>query len=322
VNERAFGRSGLRVGEVGLGAWGLGDDSWSGQDDAGGLAALERALELGVTFFDTALVYGDGHSERLVGRAAGRRDDVLVATKIPALNGAPPTRERPVRIEQAYPAWHVIACTEESLRNLGREAIDLQQLHVWSAGWLGAGDWLEALQELREAGKVRHVGVSLNDHDPASALELVASGAVDSVQAIFNVFDQSPRDELLDACARHGVAFVARVPFDEGALTGAIRANTRFPPGDFRAHYFRDERPAEVERRVEALLRDAGIARDELPELALRFVLAHPAVSVVIPGMRSVTHVARNVRAGDGAGLPPAMLERLLAHRWERNWYR
>jgi aryl-alcohol dehydrogenase-like predicted oxidoreductase len=321
MKRRRLGRTGLEVSEVGYGAWGIGGSGWLGAKDDESLQALERALDLGVNLIDTALGYGDGHSEELVGQVVrGRAETVRVATKIPPKNGLWPARKG-TRAEETFPAEHVRACTETSLRNLGLDTIDVQQFHVWDDDWVDQGDWQEAIDALKQEGKIRCFGVSINDHEPANALRLVRSGLVDSVQVIFNVFDQSPEDELFPACREHDVGVLARVPLDEGGLTGRITPDTTFPEGDFRARYFRDDRKAEVFERAQAIADDLGIELDELPAVALRYILSSDAVSSVIPGMRSVRNVERNVAVGDGRGLPSEQVERLHAHRWIRNFY-
>jgi aryl-alcohol dehydrogenase-like predicted oxidoreductase len=310
----------MEVSEVGFGAWGIGGTGWLGAEDDESLRALRRALDLGVNLIDTALGYGEGHSERLVGKVVRERDEpVLVATKIPPKNGIWPAPAG-IDADEAFPADHVLECTETSLRNLGLDHIDVQQFHVWSDEWVD-GSWIEAIQQLKDRGKIRAFGVSINDHQPDNALALIESGVVDTVQVIYNVFDQSPEDRLLGACLEHRVGVLARVPLDEGALTGAIGPETRFPEGDFRNSYFRDDRLEQVDERVVAILEDLGIERDDLPELALRYVLSHPAVSSVIPGMRSVRNVERNVMVGDGRGLPQDQAAKLKRHRWDRNFY-
>jgi aryl-alcohol dehydrogenase-like predicted oxidoreductase len=320
MHHRKLGRTDLRVSEVGYGAWGIGGTGWVGADDDESLKALRRAIDLGLNFVDTALAYGDGHSERLVGQVVRERgEQTYVATKVPPKNGQWPARAG-VRAEDAFPADYVIACTEQSLRNLGLETIDVQQFHVWSSEWLEQGDWLEAIRRLKDEGKVRYFGVSLNDHQPDSAVSLVQSGNVDTVQVIYNIFDQSPEDTLFPACQEHGVGVIGRVPLDEGGLTGQVKPSTVFPAGDFRNDFFRGDRKREVAEHVDGILGDLGITEDQLPEVALRYVLSHPAVSTVIPGMRSVKNVLRNCALGDGAGLPAGQVERLKMHRWVRNF--
>jgi aryl-alcohol dehydrogenase-like predicted oxidoreductase len=311
----------MEVSEVGYGAWGIGGSKWLGAEDEESLRALHRAIDEGVNFIDTALGYGQGHSEQLVGRVVRERSErVYVATKIPPKNGVWPAPSG-IDPEEAFPADHVVACVEQSLRNTGLDVLDLEQFHVWSDDWVGRGSWLEAIERLKSDGKIRAFGVSINDHQPANALALVRSGAADAVQVIYNVFDQSPEDELLPACAEHGVGVLARVPLDEGALTGRITPDSTFPEGDFRWDYFRDGRLREVDEHVRAILDDLAIDREQLAETALRYILSHEAVSTVIPGMRSVRNVERNAALGDGRGLPDEQVQALKRHRWVRNFY-
>jgi aryl-alcohol dehydrogenase-like predicted oxidoreductase len=322
MNQRPFGRTGLEVSEIGYGAWGIGKSMWLGAEDDESLAALNRAVDLGVNFIDTALAYGDGHSEQLVGQIAREREErIVVATKIPPKNKRWPAPSG-IDPDEAFPADYVRGCTETSLRNLGVDTIDVQQFHVWSDDWIGRGSWLDGIEALKSEGKIRAFGVSINDHQPANAVKLIESGAVDTVQVIYNVFDQGPEDELLPACRQHDVGVIARVPFDEGSLTGRIGPDTEFPEGDFRNHYFRDDRKQQVADRVQAILDDLGIDREQLPEVALRYILSHPVVSTVIPGMRTVRNVERNAATGDGRGLPAEQVEALKPHRWIRDFYR
>lgn len=321
MRYRTLGRTGLRVSEIGYGAWGIGGTQWLGGDDRESLAALRKAVEVGVNFFDTALAYGDGHSERLVGRIVREsRATLYVATKVPPKNRLWPARPG-IGIREVFPYSYIIECTEQSLRNLGLDHIDLQQLHVWNPEWLQEEDWRRAFDDLKRAGKVRFVGVSINDHQPDSALELIETGLIDTVQVIYNIFDQSPERRLFPLCQQRNIGVLARVPLDEGALTGQITAATRFEPGDFRAFYFRGDRKRQVEERVAALKRDLAGVEGELPEIALRFCLSHPAVSTVIPGMRKVRHVEANAAASDKGPLDQQVLGILRKHAWEKNFY-
>jgi aryl-alcohol dehydrogenase-like predicted oxidoreductase len=325
MNHRRLGRTGLEVSEIGYGAWGIGGSQWLGAEDRESLAALHRAVDRGVNFFDTALAYGRGHSEQLVGRLVAEREErIVVATKVPPKDqqwpAAPGTDP-----DEAFPAEWIRRCTERSLANLGLDRVDVQQLHVWHDEWVGRGSWLETVQALKDEGKIASFGVSINDHQPDNALKLIETGVVDTVQVIYNVFDQSHEDELLGVCEREGIGVLARVPFDEGSLTGTVLPDTEFPDGDFRNDYFGEpgsDRRTQVDERVRAILDDLGIGRAELAEVALRYVLSHPAVSTAIPGMRSVRNVERNAPVGDGAGLSEEQVRTLEAHRWDRNLYR
>ncbi len=318
MNERSLGRTGLTVSEIGYGAWGISGEMWLGAEDQESLAALNHAIDLGVNFIDTALAYGRGHSERLVGKVVAEREErIVVASKIPPKNLLWPAPDG-IEPDEAFPGEHVRKCTERSLKNLGMDAIDVMQFHVWNDEWIGRGDWLETIQALRDEGKIRFFGVSINDHQPDNAIQLIETGAVDTVQVIYNVFEQAPEDRLLAACEQNDVGVIARVPFDEGGLTGRVTPDTTFPDGDFRNEYFSGDHSVEhVDQHVRAILEDLGITRDELPEVALRYVLSRPEVSTVIPGMRTVRNVDRNAAVGDGEGLPEERVAALKSHRWD-----
>jgi aryl-alcohol dehydrogenase-like predicted oxidoreductase len=262
-----LGRTGLKVSEIGYGAWGIGKGLWIGAADEESLKALHRAADLGLNFVDTALAYGEGHSEALVGRVVKERSEpIYVATKVPPKNGVWPARDG-TPVAEAFPAEHVISCTEQSLRNLKLDSIDVQQFHVWSDEWVGQGDWLDAIQKLKEQGKIRFFGVSINDYQPENAIKLIETGVLDTVQVIYNIFEQNPEEKLFPACERHDVAVIARVPFDEGSLTGTLALDSRWPEGDWRNTYFSPERRAETLARVGRLepLIPEGM---DLPELA------------------------------------------------------
>jgi aryl-alcohol dehydrogenase-like predicted oxidoreductase len=322
MNTRPLGRTGLMVSEIGFGAWGLSGVQWIGAREDESLRALHRALDRGVNLIDTALAYGDGASERIVGRALRERGDagasVVVATKVPPRNRIWPATGTAAEV---YPAEHVRASCEESLRHLGRDHVDLLQLHVWHDRFLREEGWKDALLGLKRAGKARFVGISVGEHDADSALGAASAGLFDTLQILYNIFDQRPAEALLPACAAHGLGVLARVPFDEGGLTGEIRPDTTFPEGDFRNGYFQGDRRRQVFERAEALKGLLGQEAATLPELALRFCLSNDAVSTVIPGMRSAARVDANVPAGDGRRLSPALLEALRAHAWPRNFY-
>ena len=316
--KRPLGRTGLNVAEIGYGAWGIGADAWKGGQDDESLMALRRYADLGGNFIDTAMGYGDGHSEELVGQVAHGYPGMLVATKISPKNGHWPSSGT---AQDAYPADWVVRSTDASLSRLGLGSIDVQQLHVWDDSWLGQGDWQDAVTQLKRDGKIRHFGISINDHQPGNAVKAVEAGVVETVQIIYNVFDQTPRDRLLDACRANGVGVIVRVALDEGSLSGTITPETTFAAGDWRHMYFGGHRKQELQPHLRAIEQDLGISTAQLPETALRFVLSHPAVSTVIVGMRSVRNVERNATLADGKGLGDSQLQKLYAHRWDRNWY-
>jgi aryl-alcohol dehydrogenase-like predicted oxidoreductase len=321
VVTRALGRTGLNVSVLGYGAWGISQHMWVGADDDRSLASLGAAIEAGVNFIDTALAYGDGHSERLVGRAVRESERaVYVATKIPPKNGQWPAQPG-VDPDDAFPADWIRTCTERSLDHLGLEAIDLQQFHVWSDEWVGRGSWIDAIEQLKADGTIRSFGISINEHDSDNALRLLETGLVDAVQVLYNIFDQSAADRLFAAASEANVGVIVRVPFDEGALTGHIRPDTEFSEGDWRNRYFAGNRKQEVWDHVTAITDDLSIEIGELPAVALRFCLSHPAVSTVIPGMSRVENVQANVAAANAGELDDTTVAKLRGHRWERNYY-
>jgi aryl-alcohol dehydrogenase-like predicted oxidoreductase len=317
VRYRTSQRLAQPISEIGYGMWGMG--GWSGADDAESSRALDRAVELGCNMFDTAWAYGDGHSERLLGALLRRHrgTGLVVASKVPPKNRQwPGSASTPA--QDVFPYEHVITCTEATLSNLGVDTIDLQQLHVWDDSWTLADGWREAIEDLKRAGKIRAFGISVNRWEPHNVLRVLETGAVDAVQVVYNVFDQAPEDVLFPACTRLGVAVIARVPFDEGSLTGTLRPDSRWPDGDWRNIYFAPPHLSETLPRVDAVRRDAAEAHMPLPELALRFILSNSAVMTTIPGMRRIPHVEANLGASDRGPLPADLRARLRAHRWDR----
>ena len=318
MHTRVFGRLGWPVSEVGYGLWGMG--GWSGSDDVESMASLERSIELGCTFFDTALAYGNGKSEQLLAQVLARhRDTTLrVATKVPPKNGRwPALAEYP--LEEVFPADHIRACTETSLKNLGLSTVDLQQVHVWTDAWARDDRWQRAVDDLKAQGLIRGFGISINRWEPTSVLQAIETGLIDSVQVVYNVFDQNPEDELFPRCRERGVAVIARVPFDEGSLTGTMHRGMRWPEGDWRNLYFTRDKLNDTLLRVEAL--QADLPPDfTLSDAALRFILASPDVSTVIPGMRRRRHVEQNLAASDRGPLAPDLVARLRRHRWTRTY--
>jgi aryl-alcohol dehydrogenase-like predicted oxidoreductase len=318
MKYRTLGRSGIDVSEIGYGAWGIGGVQWTGGDDEQALRALNLSIDQGLNFIDTALAYGDGHSERLVGKLVrARKEQIYLATKIPPKNRQWPAPDVP--LEEVFTYDYIIKCTEESLSNLGIETIDLQQLHVWHDNWTGESQWIDALNRLREQGKVRFFGISINDYQPWNALRVLRQGDIDTVQVIYNIFEQAPENELFRLCRELNIGVIARVPFDEGGLTGAINPDTVFPETDFRTWFFRGDRKEKVFNRVERLKMLLGAEAESLVELALRYTLSNDAVSTVIPGMRKSEHVTRNISYSDGRKLTPGLLSRLKQFAWDRS---
>jgi aryl-alcohol dehydrogenase-like predicted oxidoreductase len=304
------------LSEIGCGMWGMG--GWTGSDDEESSAALDRAIALGCNFFDAAWVYGLGRSEKLLGAALKRHSKarLYAATKIPPKNMAWPAAAG-VPVSEVYPSDHIRDFTERSLANLGIQTIDLQQFHVWNDQWAGDPSWQRAILTLKNEGLIRSFGISVNRWEPTNVIRALGTGLIDSVQVVYDIFDQTPEDELFPYCQERGIAIIARVPFDEGSLTGMLTPTSRWPDGDWRNRYFTGDRLPETLDRVEQV--KTLLPPDmSLPELALRFILDHPAVTTTIPGMRTVAHVEENTATSDGGRLPSELRERLRLHRWNR----
>ncbi|MGJ5819622.1 aldo/keto reductase [Paludibaculum fermentans] len=323
IHRRTLGRTGWQISEIGYGAWGLGGNQWRGHAEDDALAALRRALELGLNFIDTALAYNEGHSEQLIAQTLKETGATpYVATKVPPKNRIWPAQPG-IGLDDVFPYDYVVECTETSLKNLGVETLDLQQFHVWNPEWIARDEWKKAIEDLKKAGKVRFWGISINDHQPDSALEACRTGLIDTVQVIYNIFDQTPEKQLYPLCQELNIGVLARVPLDEGALTGAITPDTEFDPAEFRAWYFRGNHKQLVYDKVN-LLRAAlepAALNETLAETALRFCISHPAVSTVIPGMRKIRNVEQNMAVSEKGVLPAPVLEILRRHAWEKNFY-
>jgi aryl-alcohol dehydrogenase-like predicted oxidoreductase len=317
MHHRAFGRIGWTVSEVGYGMWGMG--SWSGSDDEESISSLERAVDLGCNFFDTAWAYGQGHSERLLGRLLRARPDARLysATKIPPKNLKWPAATDSL-LDDAFPPDHIREFTEKSLENIAVGTLDLVQFHVWNDAWAGDERWQRAIASLKAEKLIRAVGISVNRWEPENGMRALRTGLIDVVQVVYNIFDQAPEDTLLPLCRELGVAVIARVPFDEGTLTGTLTQHSSWPDGDFRNIYFAGDNLRESVEHAERLRPEipAGMT---MPELALRFILANPNVTTIIPGMRKRAHVDANLGVSDGRPLDPALVQRLRVHRWDRS---
>jgi len=321
MNFRILGKTNFRISEIGFGAWGIGGTMWIGAEDNESTRALHRAIDLGMNFIDTALAYGNGHSEQLIGKVLKeRKERIYVATKIPPKNAMWPAKKG-IPVHDSFPKDYIISCTERSLHNFGIETIDVQQFHVWNDEWTDEQEWFEAIQQLKQEGKIQCFGISINDHEPDNALQLIQAGKVETVQVIYNIFDQSPEKHLFPLCQEKNIGVIVRVPFDEGSLTGNITPETTFPAKDWRNRYFRGDRKKQVAERVEKLKKLLNDEVKTLPELALRFCLSHPAVSTVIPGMRTTRHVDENCLVSDKGKLSSEMLMELKKHVWLRNFY-
>src|SRR6266849_3694627 len=316
MRYRPFGRTGWLVSEVGYGMWGLA--GWTGSDDEQTTQSLQLAVDEGCTFFDTAWAYGEGRSERMLGELVRDNPDrrLYTATKVPPRNRRWPTR-RDDLLEEVFPADYIREYAHRSLENLGLDSVDLLQFHVWEDAWAEADSWQTAVTELKDEGLIGAVGISINRWEPWNAIRTLQTGFVDAVQVIYNIFDQSPEDELFPVCRELAIGVIARVPFDEGTLTGTLTRETRFPEDDWRSSYFNPQNLAASVDRAEAL-RPLVPEESTMPELALRFILSNPDVSTVIPGMRRPENVRANIAAGDAGPLPDELRRRLRAQRWDR----
>lgn len=316
MQYRPFGRLGWNVSEIGYGMWGMA--GWTGSDDAESLESLERAVELGCTFFDTAYAYGKGHSEHLLGQLVRQHPDkkLYTASKIPPKNGVMPSA-LDAALDDVFPADYIREMTLKSLDNLGLDSLDLMQFHTWQDAWARDESWQRACDDLKREGLVKAWGISVNRWQPDNVLNTLRTRKIDAVQVIYNIFDQAPQDHLFPLVDGLNIAIIARVPFDEGTLTGTLTKDSTWPEGDFRNRYFAGDKLAESVERAEALqsLIPEGMT---LPELALRFILQNPTVSTVIPGMRKRRHVEANIAVSDGRFLPDKLMLALRDHRWDR----
>ena len=318
---KKFASSEVDVSRLGYGAWGIGKTMWIGAEDDESKKVLHRAIDEGVNFFDSALVYGMGHSEKLIGQVekeSGR--ELFITSKVPPKNFRWPANDS-TKLKDAFPVDHIISNTEKSLKNLNRDYLDLQQFHVWSDTWADQDEWKEAIYRLKKDGKVRFFGISINDHQPENGILAGETGLIDAFQVIFNLFDQAPADKLLPFCAEKNISIIARVPFDEGALTGTVTPDTEFPPKDFRNNYFRGDRKQQVWDRVQEIQNVTADETDSLAEAALRYLISFDGVTTVIPGMRKEKNLLANVEAVNKGGLSEELMEELKQFRWIRNFY-
>jgi aryl-alcohol dehydrogenase-like predicted oxidoreductase len=314
--SRTFGRTGWQVSEIGYGMWGMA--GWKGSDDSESEKSLDLAVEQGVTFFDTAWGYGEGHSEHLLGKLVRRHPSkkLFTASKIPPKNFRWPAKPE-YTFEESYPASHIVEYTDKTLANLKMEQLDLMQFHTWDDGWADREEWQRAVEDLKKAGKVAAMGISMNRWEPENGIKALKTGLIDAVQVIYNIFDQAPEDVLFPYCRQHGIAVIARVPFDEGTLTGTITRETVFPKGDWRGTYFVPENLNASADRAD-LLRPLVPAGMTMAEMALRFILENRDVATIIPGMRKSRNVLANTAVSDGRGLPADLMKTLKKHRWDR----
>ena len=323
---RPFGQHAFNCSEIGFGAWAIGG-SWGAQADTDSLATLHAALDRGVNFIDTAAGYGNGRSERLIGQmlrervAAGKKEAIFVATKTPPADGVWPPSPY-CKAEERYSEKYLRENIANRLDCLGAKKIDLLQLHTWTRAWNRNPTPFKILRQLQREGLLGLIGVSTPEFDQNSVIDLMRGGWVDSVQVIYNLFDQEPAAELLEVAKECGVGIIVRVAFDEGALTGKFTPETKFAPDDFRTGYFQGDRMSRAVAHAEAVRADLSGTGYTLAQAALKFVLAHPAVSTVIPGMRTIAQAEANCAVSDLPAMPAALVEKLHRHNWRRGvWY-
>lgn len=317
MQYRTFGRTGWKISDIGYGMWGLA--GWSGSDDNETMKSLHRAVELGCNFFDTAWAYGSGYSEKLLGQLVRAHPDkkLYLASKVPPKNNKWPARAE-YSLDDCYPPDHIRKYVELSLKNLGLSRMDLIQFHTWNDAWAEDARWQRALDDLKREGLIAAAGISVNRWEPANAIRALRTGLIDSVQVIYNIFDQNPEDGLFPVCRELNIAVIARVPLDEGTLTGTLTLDSKWPAGDWRNGYFVPENLKASVARAEALRPVIPLGMT-MPEMALRFILSNDDVSTVIPGMRKLNHVETNIAASDAGGLSPDLILQLRAHRWDRH---
>lgn len=316
MKYRTLGRTGWKVSELGHGMWGMG--AWTGSDDKASIDALHRSVELGVNFFDTAWIYGNGHSEHLLGKLLKSYPNkrLYTATKVPPKSVRYPM-EPIYKLNEEYPTNHLLSYAQKSLKNLGLETLDLFLMHGWDDVWADDEQWQRDVENLKKKGLIRAFGISIDRWEPENAIKAIQTGHIDVVEVIYNIFDQSPEDKLFYVCRKYNVGVIARVPFDEGTLTGTLSMDSRWPKEDWRSLYFGPENLRESVRRVEELKKILPTDMT-LPEMAIRFILSHPAVSTTIPGMRKVKNVDANVQTALKGPLSTSLLRTLRHHRWDR----
>ncbi len=316
MHYRRFGKTGWKVSEIGYGMWGLA--GWTGSDANEVDDALRKAVDMGCNFFDTAWAYGDGRSEKILGQLIKdyRDKKLYAATKIPPKNRKWPSKPEYV-LKEVFPNDYIIEYTEKSLKNLDIESIDLLQFHVWEDSWANNDEWKSAITRLTKEGKVKHWGISVNRWEPNNSLQSLKTNLFSSVQVIYNIFDQSPEDELFPLCTDLDIGIIARVPFDEGTLTGTLTYDTVFPKDDWRSTYF-------VPQNLKSSVDHANALKPLIPDgmtmaqMALRFILSNPDVGTIIPGMRKIKNVEANIGTSDGKGLSKELVKELRKHRWDR----
>lgn len=321
MHYRTLGRTGIQVSDIGFGAWAIGGATdvggvpvgWSNTTDAESLAAIRRARELGVTFFDTADIYGHGRSESLLGLVLSRhRDGVVIATKVGNV------RTSSGEHRKDFSKRHIFYAIDGSLKRLRTDYVDVYQVHNPTMADLRRGEIQEAMEMLQDWGKIRVWGVSVSL--PEEGVEIIQQGWGYTLQVLFNMLNQQPAQMLFPLAKEKGYGIIARVPLASGLLSGKFRADTRFPPNDVRQNFLTPRRLQEVKQRVDEVKGIVGGSAPNLAEAALRYVISYDAVSTAIPGARNHHQVELNV-AASGQPLPPGTIARLEERLGDYNFY-
>lgn len=316
MKYRKLGRTGYEVCDISYGLWGM--SGWSGSNDHESLSSLQLSIDLGCNFFDTAWAYGSGKSDGLLGETMQRNHGkrLYAASKIPPANDRWPALPS-YKYKDVFSPKHVFKFADKIRKKLRVDTIDVLQFHVWDDSWTNDPDFRATVEKLKGDRIINFFGLSINRWEPNNAIKALRTGLVDVVQVIYNIFDQSPEDELFPLCQELNIGIIARVPFDEGSLGGKMTLETRFPKNDWRAGYFGPENLKPTIERVVKLkhVLPPGMS---LPEMALRFIVSHPAVSTTIAGMRKAEHVRQNIAASDAGPLDKTLLAELKKHRWDR----
>jgi aryl-alcohol dehydrogenase-like predicted oxidoreductase len=323
VKYRSFGRTGWQISEIGFGGWQIGGQ-WGRVDDKASIDTLHYAFDKGINFVDTAELYGDGHSETVIGQAlkSWRGNKIYVATKVRPIQWPQSDDDAP-QMRGRFPNRYIRENVEKSLKRLQVDRIDLFQLHSWTPGATEELDWLETLNALRREGKIDRIGISLRDFRPDEGVDLARYGLVDSIQVVFNMFEQRPALRLFPAGQLTNAAFIARVPLDSGSLIGNWTKDTyaSWEQGSQQHSMFRGERFAETLQRVNALKVDCAPYYPTLAEAAMRYVLCEPQVSTLIPGMKNRAEVDMNIAYSDGNPFSEELKAKLPRHIWIRDYY-
>lgn len=321
MKYRLLGRTGINVSEIGFGAWAIGSH-WGAQNISDSVEALHKSIDLGLNFIDTALGYGNGKSEQIISEVLKeRKEEVIVATKIPPSDGPWPPSPY-CKMEDRYSEEYIRTTVDTCRKNLDTDCIDILQLHTWTRAWNSNPKPLEILQKLKAEGIIKNIGISTPEQDQNSLIQLMKDGYLDTVQVIYNIFEQEPAAEFLPVALKNNVGVIVRVAYDEGILTGKYKADDLFPKDDFRSKYFEGDRMYRAVKRVDKIKSELEGVGYNMPQAALKFVLAHPAVSTIITGIRNENQAMLNIATSDLSDMQDDLVIKLQKHNWLRSfWY-